>query len=147
MTSSFIAHYGEAVKTAFGFFWKAAGGDQRQVLGLAPGPLCCRHHVSFYRATALILHYAFALLGITPESAQAVANLAQFKFDYTFWLNLVFMTVSGWLVLLHRGHHKAHTEEGMDHGGKLTLKRVVVYLFSVALAGGLVAYAMTGGTG
>ena len=39
--------------------------------------------------TALILHYSFALLGITPESARAVKDVAQFKLDYTFWMNLV----------------------------------------------------------
>ena len=33
---------------------------------------------------------------------------------------------------------------GMDHGGGLTVKRVVVYLFMTILAGGLVAFVLTG---
>ena len=98
-------------------------------------------------ATALILHYAFALLGITPESAHAVADVAQFKLDYTFWLNLVFVVVTGGLVFLHRRHLKEQADVGMDHGGNLTVKRVVVYLFMVILAGGLVVYTITSGTG
>ncbi len=98
-------------------------------------------------ATALILHYAFALLGITPESARAVAEVAQFKLDYTFWLNLAFVAVTGWLIYLHRQHLREHVKGDMDHGGKLTVKRAIVYLFLVILAGGLVAYVLTGGTG
>ena len=49
--------------------------------------------------TALILHYSFALLGITPESAHAVKDVAQFKLDYTFWRNLVAICLVGWLEL------------------------------------------------
>ena len=98
-------------------------------------------------ATALILHYAFALLGITPESARAVSDVAQFKIDYTFWLNLLFVAVTAGLIYLHRRHLKEHMEGGMDHGGGLSLKRVIVYLFMLILAGGLVAFVVTGGTG
>jgi len=97
--------------------------------------------------TALILHYVFALLGITPESARAVSEVAQFKIDYTFWLNLAFVGVAGWLVYLHRRHQKEHAGGGMDHGGGLTLKRAIVYLFMVILAGGLVAQVLAGGAG
>ena len=89
----------------------------------------------------------FRLLGIAPESARAVADVAQFKLDYTFWLNLVFLAVTGWLIFLHRRHLKEQADGGMDHGGNLTVKRVVVYLFMVILAGGLVAFTITSGTG
>jgi len=96
--------------------------------------------------TALILHFLFGLLGITPESARAVSEVAQFKIDYTFWLNLLFVAVTGGLIFLHRRHLKEQVEGDMDHGGGLTVKRVIVYLFMLMLAGGLVAYLKTGGT-
>ncbi|PLX99650.1 MAG: permease [Desulfuromonas sp.] len=97
-------------------------------------------------ATALILHHTFAMLGITPDSARAVAEVAQFKIDYTFWLNLFFILVSGYLVYLHRSHMKQQKSGHMDHGEGLGFKRVMVYLFMTILAGGLVAYFISGGT-
>ena len=98
-------------------------------------------------ATALILHYSFDFLGITPESARAVSDLAQFRIDYTFWLNLVFAAVTGGMIYLHRRHLKEHVKKGIDHGGGLTLKRLTAYLFLAVLAGGLVAQVMVGGVG
>ena len=57
-------------------------------------------------ATALILHYAFAVLGITPESARAVQEVAQFKLDYTFWMNLLALGTVAVLLLLDRAWHR-----------------------------------------
>ncbi|MEJ2525811.1 MAG: permease [Desulfuromonadales bacterium] len=94
--------------------------------------------------TALTLHYLFLWLQITPDSARAVKDVAQFKLDYTFWLNLLFLGVTGWLLFLHRQHKKIQDMGGMDHGNGLTVKRVIVYIFMVILAGGLVSYAITG---
>jgi len=96
-------------------------------------------------ATALILHYAFTLMGITPESARTVSDVAQFKIDYTFWLNLIFVALTGGLIYLHRRHVSEHVKGGMNHGGGLTVKRIIVYLFMAILAGGIMAYAITGG--
>jgi uncharacterized membrane protein YraQ (UPF0718 family) len=92
--------------------------------------------------TALLLHYTFAFLGITPESARAVSDVARFKIDYTFWLNLVFIAVSGCLIFLHRRHLARMDDGGMDHGNGLTPKRIIVYLFMVVLAGGLAVQAI-----
>lgn len=39
----------------------------------------------------------FDVLGITPENQFAVSEINQFKIDYTFWMNLVFIWVVGWL--------------------------------------------------
>ena len=97
--------------------------------------------------TALTLHYAFALLGLTPESSRAVSDVAQFSIDYTFWMNLAFLGVSAGLIYLHNRHLKEHVKGGMEHGGGLTVKRVIVYLFIGIMVGGLVAFALTGGTG
>jgi uncharacterized protein len=52
--------------------------------------------------TAILLHYAFAMLGLTPESSRAVKDVAQFKIDYTFWMNLVALGLMGWLMKLNR---------------------------------------------
>lgn len=95
--------------------------------------------------TALTLHYLFLWLQITPDSARAVKDVAQFKLDYTFWLNLLFLGVTGWLLFLHRQHKKNQDMDGMDHGNGLTVKRIIVYIFMVILAGGLVSYALLGG--
>ncbi len=98
-------------------------------------------------ATAIILHYLFAVLGITPESTRAVSEVTQFEFDYTFWLNLLFAAATAALITLHRRHLKDRSGGKMDHGGGLTLKRTIVYLFMVLLSGGLIAYLVTGGAG
>jgi hypothetical protein len=97
-------------------------------------------------ATALILHYSFALFNITPESSRVVSEVAQFRLDYTFWMNLVFAAVAAWLFLLHRQHMKEKEEGSMEHGaGGISVKRMAVYLFIAILAGGLVALALTAG--
>ena len=71
--------------------------------------------------------------------------MAQFKIDYTFWLNLVFVAVAGGLIFLHRRHLAEKNGGGMDNGGGTSFKRMVVYLFMAILAGGLVAFVLTGG--
>jgi hypothetical protein len=92
-------------------------------------------------ATVLILHFSFTFLGLTSKSAHAISDVAQFKLDYTFWLNLMFAAVTVLLVTLHRRHIKGQAGGGMDHGGGgLGLKRVVVYLFMLILAGGLIVH-------
>ena len=51
-------------------------------------------------ATALLLHYGFALLGILPsaEQVRAVTDREFFAIDYTFWLNLAFAALSAGFV-------------------------------------------------
>jgi uncharacterized membrane protein YraQ (UPF0718 family) len=51
--------------------------------------------------TALSLHYGFSVLGILPETVDASSQQRDFfSFDYTFFLNLIFLAVSGFLVWL-----------------------------------------------
>ena len=47
-------------------------------------------------ATALLLHYGFAALGLLPstEGVQAVTDRTFFEINYTFWLNMAFAAVS-----------------------------------------------------
>ncbi|PQJ35950.1 permease [Salinibacter sp. 10B] len=102
-------------------------------------------------ATALLLDGAFALAGWTPQGAREIAGLTQFKIDYTFWMNVVSVAVVGGQMYLRRQHRQMH--EG-GHGGHdhdhgedgVSIKRLVVYLFIAVLVGGLVAFALTGGT-
>ncbi|HBX66805.1 MAG TPA: permease, partial [Balneolaceae bacterium] len=41
--------------------------------------------------TALLLNGLFGYLDIIPQSQKAVSEITQFKIDYTFWMNLVFV--------------------------------------------------------
>jgi MFS family permease len=91
--------------------------------------------------TAVILHVTFAILGITPESGRQVTEIAQFKLDYTFWLNIVFAGLAILSVWLHKQHvrqHVAETGDSSENG--LSFKRMMVYLFIALLAGGLASY-------
>ncbi len=97
-------------------------------------------------ATALILHYGFAALGITPETDRAIDHVSRFAIDYTFWLNLAMVGLAAWMVRLHRAHVTEHTD-GMDHDHAedgVSTKRLVVYAMLVLVAGGLVAGWLTG---
>lgn len=95
--------------------------------------------------TALTLHYAFWALGITPESAKHVAEVAQFTLDYTFWMNVIFAGVAAWAVWLHRKHMRKHAPRMMQpESSGLTFKRVVVYIFAVLLVGGILTHFIAG---
>jgi len=97
--------------------------------------------------TALILHFTFGALGITPESGRAVEDVVQFALDYTFWLNLLMVFVAGGMVALHLGHLRNGAGGGsMDMGSDTwdRVKRGLAYLSVVVLLGGLVSYFLTG---
>ena len=51
--------------------------------------------------TALSLHYSFDLLGMLPDPSQVkIEDSEFFKIDYTFFLNIAFLAISGYLVYL-----------------------------------------------
>jgi uncharacterized membrane protein YraQ (UPF0718 family) len=51
--------------------------------------------------TALALHYSFDWLGMLPDPSQVkIQDSEYFKINYTFYLNLAFLTISGYLVYL-----------------------------------------------
>ncbi|WP_439127660.1 permease [Polaribacter sp.] len=55
--------------------------------------------------TSLLLHYGFNLLDLIPESnSTSITEKEHFKIDYTFYLNLVFLAISG--VLIYFGFYK-----------------------------------------
>ncbi|PRP67185.1 permease [Nonlabens agnitus] len=50
---------------------------------------------------ALTLHYGFDLLNMLPDPSQVkIQDSTYFKIDYTFYLNLAFLVISGYLVYL-----------------------------------------------
>ena len=87
--------------------------------------------------SALILHYAFAFLAITPESARAVGDVAQFKLDYTFWMNLAAVGLVGWLSWLNHRWHRHNTEEMMEMGGEGKIKKIIALTALSLLAIGI----------
>ncbi|NIS38625.1 permease, partial [Candidatus Saccharibacteria bacterium] len=58
--------------------------------------------------TALILNGLFSVLNIIPESRRVVSEITQFKIDYTFWMNLVFVWIAGWLVWQNKRYLDNH---------------------------------------
>jgi uncharacterized membrane protein YraQ (UPF0718 family) len=90
--------------------------------------------------TALILHYAFAVLGMTPESARAVRDVAQFKLDYTFWMNLIAAGLVGALSWLNRSWHRHNKDEGMEMAGGGMVKRAAAWTALAALSVGIAVH-------
>lgn len=87
--------------------------------------------------TALIMHYGFLLFEMTPTSQRKITDATQFAFDYTFYLNIVFIVLAGILVFLNlkgRSHKHDH-----NHGNdKLCIKNIITYLFiGFIISGGL----------
>jgi len=70
--------------------WKMA----LYILGLLFGALI---------ASSLVLHYSFALLDILPEGNVGGAQGDRFAIDYTFFLNLLFLAITGFLAWLAFG--------------------------------------------
>ena len=50
---------------------------------------------------SLALHYGFDLFNLLPDPSQVkIQDAEYFKIDYTFWLNMAFLAISGYLVYL-----------------------------------------------
>lgn len=101
-------------------------------------------------ATAIILHYGgFAVFGLLPQTSggQSVAQTQRFAINYTFWLNLVFLVITGILTWLRFGGDKEQQHQHHHHhgGDKGIVERVLFYLailsyiwLAIWLAGGLI---------
>jgi uncharacterized membrane protein YraQ (UPF0718 family) len=108
--------------------WKMA----LYILGLLFGALI---------ATSLVLHYGFSLLDILPESTGGTGTSEnRFAIDYTFFLNLIFLAITGGLVWLkYTGDSKSHHHH--HHGDKGSVEQILFWLAMASylwLAGGLV---------
>ncbi len=92
---------------------------------------------------SLILHYSFDLLGILPDPSQVkIQDSAYFKIDYTFYLNIAFLVISGYLVYLGFFKKKDvdHSMSEMAPKSQL-LENVLKYAAFICyawLAGGLI---------
>ena len=61
--------------------------------------------------TGIAVHGLFALLGLLPQGAKDLTELATFAVDYTFWLNLVAITVAVALFWLARRDRQAQSDD------------------------------------
>jgi len=96
-------------------------------------------------ATALILHYGFLAFGLTPESARKVTDIAQFKLDYTFWLNLGFVVVVFVMAWLASARFAGkHGEAGHRAGFAMSFKRGVALLAAGLILAGLAVHFVVG---
>ena len=86
--------------------------------------------------TALILNGVFGWLDIIPETQKVVSEVTRFKIDYTFWMNIIFVVIAGWLSWQNRQYLKEHTMKMMDMESGGPFKRGIVYtLIGVNLIG------------
>ncbi|MBO6536073.1 MAG: permease [Balneolaceae bacterium] len=86
--------------------------------------------------TALILNSVFGWLDIIPETQRVVSEITQFKIDYTFWMNVIFVFIAGWLSWQNKQYLKDHTMKMMQMEGSGPIKRGVVYtLIGINLIG------------
>ena len=94
-------------------------------------------------STALIVHYAFAVLDITPASDRRIEDIAQFALDYTFYMNVAFAFVAAALVWLNRRHPR-ETDGGMDHDMQrgIGMKRIIALSSLAVLLVGIGAFAV-----
>jgi uncharacterized membrane protein YraQ (UPF0718 family) len=82
--------------------------------------------------TSLLLHYGFSLFGLLPEATgQSAAQSERFAIDYTFWLNLIFLAITGFLAWLNFGQKREEEGHGghHDHGKKTGIvEKIIFYL-------------------
>jgi uncharacterized membrane protein YraQ (UPF0718 family) len=107
--------------------WKMA----LYILGLLFGSLI---------VSSLVLHYGFSLLGILPDSSTSTAQSNRFAIDYTFFLNLAFLAVSGVLAWLAFGG-KSSKGHGHDQSSDRSIVEQILFWLAIIsyvwLAGGL----------
>ena len=92
---------------------------------------------------SLFLHYSFDLLELLPEPSQVtIQDTEYFKFNYTFYLNILFLFISGWLIYL--GFFKKKDIEfkmGEMAPKSVILEKILKYLAFVSylwLIGGII---------
>jgi hypothetical protein len=107
--------------------------------------------------TALALHFSFDALGIIPShdtaKTQQTEPAERFDIDYTFWLNLAFLAVSGifaWLAWTKLRQKRRENDDGgehdHDHGDTSWMQRILLVLAVVSivwLVGGVIAWSLT----
>ena len=94
-------------------------------------------------ATAILMHYGFSLFGLLPQSGSATMKDTQrFAFDYTFWLNLVCLAITGVLAWLRFGGDNQNQQHHHGGGNQDIIERILYWLAIISyiwLAGGVIA--------
>jgi hypothetical protein len=95
-------------------------------------------------AAAIVLHYGFDLLGISPEAPEEglPAPESRFSLDYTFWLNAAFLAMTAAFLWMSR--HLPGQPSGHDHGKGGVLDTILFWLALASfawLAAGLALWA------
>ncbi|TXK77001.1 permease [Mesonia sp. K4-1] len=93
--------------------------------------------------TSLALHYSFDLLGMLPDPSQVkIQDKDHFKIDYTFYLNIAFLAISGYMIYLGFFKRKdvEHSMSEMAPKSPLleTILKYAAFICYVWLAGGLI---------
>ncbi|GAA4249454.1 hypothetical protein GCM10022293_12770 [Azospirillum formosense] len=66
-------------------------------------------------AAGITVHYLYALTGLTPTARPSLTDMVRFAIDHTFFLNLAFGALAGWLLWTH--FSGGHGERQHDGGG------------------------------
>ncbi|MGQ4647794.1 permease [Lyngbya aestuarii] len=95
-------------------------------------------------ATAIVMHYGFSFLGLLPQGGgRSTTDSQRFAIDYTFWLNLIFLAITGVLAWLRFGGSQGRKHQHHHGGGKQSIiERILFWLAIVSyiwLAGGVIA--------
>lgn len=111
-------------------------------------------------ATSILMHYGFSLFGLLPQvsGGENASETQRFAIDYTFWLNLVFLGITGLLVWLrfdaqnsskkgrdHRYKNYNHKDDH-NHQDKSIIEKLLFWLAILSyiwLAGGLIVTLIT----
>lgn len=93
--------------------------------------------------TSLALHYSFDLLSMLPDPSQVkIQDKDHFKIDYTFYLNITFLMISGYLIYLgfYKKKDVEHSMSEMAPKSPLleTISKYAAFICYVWLAGGLI---------
>lgn len=86
--------------------------------------------------TSLLLHYGFNLAGFLPDttSSGSISDRNMFAVDYGFFLNLVFIALSGVLVYFWHAAKDSHKHHGHDHGEKKQSRSLSEWLNLILVA-------------
>jgi len=91
---------------------------------------------------SLILHYSFDLIGILPDPSQVtISENSYFKIDYTFFLNIAFLLISGFLIYLgfFKRNDVMYMKEMAPKSNVLeNILKYAAFVCYVWLAGGLI---------
>jgi uncharacterized membrane protein YraQ (UPF0718 family) len=92
-------------------------------------------------ASAVAMHWLYAAVGILPETPEKSASQSgsAFAIDFTFWMNLIFLTLTAilaWLQIRHKRKRESHSHSGSSNWRERFLAGLAITAY-LWLAGGL----------